>query len=207
MSDTDSIVQARTSEVSTITDTLNMNLQLITDRTPAAALNLPGAGTAISTAKTSIEAGLNRLAQINNDIDAATKQVTAKGKQSGAAYMTAKASVDTLKKETEQNKTLLEIRKAQTESLKEKYAAANHSSYLGLWRPLSDETRVALFVLSIILCLVAIVTAVFYFKDNMPSMPSMPSLPSFGAAPAVKPAERSTNFFGGALRRLFPNKP
>jgi len=204
MSDTDNLMIARTSEVSTITDTLNMNLQVITDRTPAAALNLPGAGTAISTAKTSIEAGLNRLAQINNDIDAATRQITAKGKQSGAAYMTAKASVDTLKKETKQNKTLLEIRKAQTESLKEKYAADNHSSYLGLWRPLSDETRVALFVLSIILSLVAIVTAVFYFKDNMPTMPT---LPSFGAAPAVKPAERSTNFFGGALRRLFPNKP
>jgi len=204
MSDTDGLVQARTSEVSTITDTVNMNLQLITDRTPAAALNLPGAGTAISTAKTSIEAGLSRLAQINNDVDRATQQITAKGKQTGSAYLNAKASIDTLKKETEQNKTLLEIRKAQTESLKEKYAADNHSSYLGLWRPLSEDTRVALFVLSIILGLVAIVSAVFFFKDNMPSMPS---LPSFGAAPAVKPAERSTNFFGGALRRLFPNKP
>jgi len=204
MSDTDGLVQARTSEVSTITDTVNMNLQLITDRTPAAALNLPGAGTAISTAKTSIEAGLNRLQQINNDVDSATKQLTAKGKQTGTAYLNAKASIDTLKKETEQNKTLLEIRKAQTESLKEKYAADNHSSYLGLWRPLSEDTRVALFVLSIILGLVAIVSAVFYFKDNMPSMPS---LPSFGAAPAVKAAERPTNFFGGALRRLFPNKP
>jgi len=207
MSDTDNLVIARRSEVSTITDTVNMNLQLITDRTPAAALNLPGAGTAISTAKTSIEAGLNRLQQINNDIDGATQQITAKGKQTGAAYLTAKAGIDTLKKETEQNKTLLEIRKAQTESLKEKYAADNHSSYLGLWRPLSEETRVALFVLSIILGLVAIVSAVFYFKDNMPSMPSMPTLPSFGAAPAAKAAERPTNFFGGALRRLFPNKP
>lgn len=207
MDTTDTLVHDHEVERTRITDTVNMNLKTIMDRTPAAALNLPGASSDINAAKTAVEANLSRLAQMTNEIDAATQQATTLGKQYGSKYVDTKAQIDTLKKETTQNKNLFEIRKAQTDSLKQKYTSDNHSSYLGLWRPLSDETRFLLQILSVIFGLVAIVSIVFYLKDNMStfSFPSLPSLPSFGSAPAAKPTH-STNFFGGALRRLFPRK-
>lgn len=206
MDTTDKLVKDHEVERTRIIDTVNMNLKLITDRTPAAALNLPNASSEINAAKTAVEANLSRLAQINNEVDAATQKVTDIGKQSGATYLDRKANIDMLTKEKIQNKNLLEIRKEQAESLKQKYSSANHTSYLGLWRPLSDETRLLLLVLSIILGLVAIVSAFFVLKDTMPSLSSLPSMPKMPTFPAAKPATQSTNFFGGALRRLFPKK-
>ena len=203
MDTTDKLVKDQEVERTRIIDTVNMNLKLITDRTPAAALNLPNASSEINAAKTSVEANLSRLAQMTNEVDNATQKVTDVGKQSGNAYLNRKAQIDVLNKEKIQNKNLLEIRKEQAESLKQKYSSANHTSYLGLWRPLSDETRFLLLILSIILGLVAIVSAFFVFKDNVPSLASMPKMPTF---PAAKPATQSSNFFGGALRRLFPKK-
>ena len=207
MDTTDKLVNDQEVERTRITDTVNMNLQTITDRTPAAALNLPNASSDINAAKTSVEANLSRLAQMTNAVDSAIQQVTALGKQSGAAYLDGKAQINELTKEKIQNKTLLDIRKEQAESLKQKYSSDNHSSYLGLWRPLSDDTRFLLQILSLILGLVAMVSAFFLLKENTASsfsFPSLPSLPSFTLFPAAKP--HSTNFFGGALRRLFPKK-
>jgi hypothetical protein len=203
MDTTDRIVKDQESERTRIIDTVNMNLKLITDRTPAAALNLPNASSEINAAKTAVEANLSRLAQMTNEVDNAIQKVTDVGKQSGNVYLDRKAQIDELTKEKIQNKNLLEIRKEQAESLKQKYSSANHTSYLGLWRPLSDETRFLLLILSIILGLVALVSAFFVFKDNLAFMPSMPKMPTF---PAAKPATQSSNFFGGALRRLFPKK-
>lgn len=203
MDTTDRIVKDQEVERTRIIDTVNMNLKLITDRTPAAALNLPNASSEINAAKTAVEANLSRLAQMTNEVDNATQKVTDVGKQSGNLYLDRKAQIDELTKEKIQNKNLLEIRKEQAESLKQKYSSANHTSYLGLWRPLSDETRFLLLILSIILGIVALVSAFFVFKDNLAFMPSMPKMPTF---PAAKPASQSTNFFGGALRRLFPKK-
>lgn len=206
MDTTDRIVKDQEVERTRIIDTVNMNLKLITDRTPAAALNLPNASSEINAAKSAVEANLSRLARMTNEVENATQKVTDLGKQSGNVYLDRKAQIDVLTKEKIQNKNLLEIRKEQAESLKQKYSSANHTSYLGLWRPLSDETRFLLLILSIILGLVALVSAFFVFKDNLAFMPSMPSMPKMPTFPAAKPATQSSNFFGGALRRLFPKK-
>jgi len=195
MDATDNLVKSHTKEVESIIDTVNMNLNLITSRTPAAALNLPGAVNDIATGKSRVEGALSRFAQINNEIDNATKKVTALGKQSGTAYTTSKAQKESLKRETDKNKTLFELRKAQAESLKEKYESYNHTSWLGLWRPLADDTRFLLYILSLILVLIAGVTVYFLFKDNiitLPAMPTMPTMPTWvtGAVPAIKGGSR-----------------
>ena len=195
----DKLVQDHETERTRITDTVNMNLRTIIDRTPAAVLNLSGAATDVATAKRVVETGLSRLTQMTNEIDTATEQVAAKGKATGAEYNTKKKEITTLKTETEKNKELLEIRKAQAESLKTKYASGFHSSYLGLWRPLADETRTALFVMSIVLILIAIVSLVYFFKDKLLSV-----LPG-----RATPQPQGTGaFFGGSLRGLiFRKKP
>jgi hypothetical protein len=195
----DQLVTDHEAERTRITDTVNMNLRTIIDRTPAAVLNLSGAATEVANAKRAVETGLSRLTQMTNEIDTATEQVAAKGKTSGAEYNDKKKLITALKTETEKNKELLEIRKAQADSLKTKYASGFHSSYLGLWRPLADETRTALFVLSIVLSLIAIVSLVFFFKDKFISL-----LPARGA-----PQPQGTGaFFGGGLRGLiFRKKP
>jgi hypothetical protein len=52
-------------------------------------------------------------------------------------------------------KDLTEIRKEQAESLAQKYSSNLHSSYLGLWRPLKDDTHIGLNVASVMLGLIA----------------------------------------------------
>jgi hypothetical protein len=65
------------------------------------------------------------------------------------------------------DKTILNIRKAQSESLKERYAGNYHSSWLGLWRPLSETGRIALFVLSIIFGLVTVIIGVYMYYTGI----------------------------------------
>jgi hypothetical protein len=195
----DRLVKDHETERTRITDTVNMNLRTIIDRTPAAVLNLSGAATDVANAKRTVETGLSRIIQMTNEIDKATEQVAAKGKATGAEYNTKKKEITALKTETEKNKELLEIRKAQAESLKTKYVSGFHSSYLGLWRPLADETRTALFVMSIVLSLIAIVSLVYFFKDKLLSV-----LPG-----RATPQPQGTGaYFGGSLHRLiFRKKP
>lgn len=199
MSQSDSLVQSYETELNQLKDTVNMNLQSIASNSQSAALNLTGATGAITTAKTIVETSLNRIAQMTNAIDAATKQISLTAKASGAAYASSQSQVNTLKDEVTQNKTLSEIRKAQADSLKQKYFANNHTSYLGLWRPLSEDTRVALFVLSIVLGLFSIITVYFLMKDNWSTL----QIPSLFGAPAAKQPPRTLGALFGGVRRVF----
>ena len=52
-------------------------------------------------------------------------------------------------------KVLTEIRKEQAETLAKKYSSNLHSSYLGLWRPLKDDTHIGLNVASVMLGLIS----------------------------------------------------
>lgn len=212
----DGTVRAQEARLAAVKDTVNMHLQRIIDLTPAAVQNLQNAPANINAAKQVVETSLDTIQQITNTIDSATKSVTELGKSSGASYMNGKAQLNTLKKDEVQNKKLFELRKAQADSLKHKYAADNHSSYFGLWRPLADDTRFLLFLLSILLGVIAAVSAYFLVKSNASAFSFSSFFSSWGGAPSMArgvqgaPAQKqlNTNLIGGAAsRRLFPKNP
>ncbi len=86
--------------------------------------------------------------------------------------------VERLKKEVENERTLAAIRKEQAESLKQKYAGNFHSSWFGLWRPLTEQSRVGLLVCSILFAVVSLVSIGFFIYLNRQSFPAFPTTSS-----------------------------
>ena len=78
-----------------------------------------------------------------------------------------KKEIDTLKEEVAKTETLAGVRKEQAEALKKRYEGNYHSSWLGLWRPLHEDTRTGLIVAAMMFLLVAIVSVVFLFRDSL----------------------------------------
>jgi hypothetical protein len=85
--------------------------------------------------------------------------------------------IERLKKEVEQERTLAAIRKEQAESLKQKYAGNFHSSWFGLWRPLTEQSRVGLLITSILFGIVSLVSIGFYIYLHRQSF-SFPAFPT-----------------------------
>lgn len=77
-----------------------------------------------------------------------------------------KLTTEVDKKQTlSEKETLNAIRMEQANALKNKYAGNYHSSWLGIWRPLTDESRMGLFVLSIVLGIIGLLTIIYLLLD------------------------------------------
>lgn len=98
----------------------------------------------------------NTMNEIIRDTEAVSQDVN-----------THKETVDQLKHEVTKVESIAEIRKEQAESLKHKYESNLHSSWIGLWRPLQENTRVALAVVSIMFLLICIACAAFLWRDRL----------------------------------------
>ena len=74
---------------------------------------------------------------------------------------TIKETVKTLEAEVAQEKTLNEIRKEQAESLAKKGSGNYHSTWMGLYRPLKEESRTGLAVAAVSFFLIFVTILVF----------------------------------------------
>lgn len=139
------------------------NLDIPHQRASAVVLNLPGAQAEVEKVKAETDQGIHL-------INAAVAQVKAAGEAAINESKTLQMNVARADQETKSaNKTVSEaqvlasIRKEQADALKEKYGANYHSSWLGLWRPLSEQSRVALFVAALAFGLTAVFSFLYYF--------------------------------------------
>ena len=82
-----------------------------------------------------------------------------------------KLSAETDKKQMlSDTETLNAIRMEQANALKQKYQGNYHSSWLGIWRPLKDESRTGLFVLSIVLGMIGILSIAYLLMEPVGNM-------------------------------------
>jgi hypothetical protein len=91
-----------------------------------------------------------------------------------------------LKQEVKKARELNALRKEQAAELKIKYGSNYHTSYLGLWRPLADQSQMGLIIASVMFALIAIVSLVFVIRE-------------FYSVPASQYSAR--NLFGGVRIR------
>jgi hypothetical protein len=103
-----------------------------------------------------------------------------------------------LKKKVEGGEVLSAIRKEQADALSNKRLGNLHSSWVGLWRPLADESRTGLLVASIAFALIAIVSIIYLYWEKIAQL-----LPGFDKESAV-PKEEPSAYFGGFLKKRFP---
>lgn len=69
-------------------------------------------------------------------------------------------------------KVLTEIRKEQADTLAKKYSSNLHSSYLGLWRPLKDDTHIGLNVASVVFGLIGSAIVAYLVYQHWVVLPS-----------------------------------
>lgn len=177
-------------QLTQLIDSVNANFQRITSLGPSAALSIGTASGDLDVAKQTVLRNIDDIYALNNSVLADTEVVTTNAKTIGQTLKEARNSTETLKKDVQKNKTLLEIRTAQANALQEKYDANLHTSWLGLWRPLADSTQTALLVVSIVLGLIALVSLGMLLYKYIPVGPGK--------------SESGSGFVGG--KRHFSNR-
>lgn len=122
-----------------------------------------------------IDAVVKDISKIDTELK--TKLNTALTQQTAhvATSETLRTQMQEMEMELRKSRELEGIRKEQAESLHTKYAGNLHSSWLGLWTPLSDETRVAILVTTIALFACAIAILVFLIVGNHIALPGKPA--------------------------------
>lgn len=81
-----------------------------------------------------------------------------------------------LKSEVQKERELAALRKEQAEALKQKYVGNFHSSWFGLWRPLTEQSRVGLLITSILFGVVSLMSIGFFMYLNRQSFSAPASL-------------------------------
>lgn len=111
------------------------------------------------------------------DRELKTKLNTALTEQTAfvATSETLRSQIQEIDTELQKKRELEGIRKEQAESLHTKYAGNLHSSWLGLWTPLSDETRVAILVITLALFACAVAIVVFLIVGKHITLPAKPA--------------------------------
>ena len=165
----DSSTETRvTTAVQNAASSAQTSLSMITNRTNAGrveASSISNEEALIRQAKTNVESQIQIIRDntktVSDTID--SLYASARTLQTDIAN---KLSVETDKKRAISDaETLNAIRMEQARSLKHKYDGNYHSSWLGIWRPLKDESRAGLFVLSIVLGMIGILSIVYLLME------------------------------------------
>jgi hypothetical protein len=117
------------------------------------------------------EAALEELSNIQAELKTKLNTALTEQTASVANSETLRTEIQKIQADLEKSRELNRIRKEQAESLHTKFVGNLHSSWLGLWTPLSDETRVAIVVITIALfcCIFAVLG--FLIVGNYISVP------------------------------------
>jgi hypothetical protein len=174
---------------------IQIQLKVVKDRTPAAVLQLPNAQQDVDKAKQTVESLHERMRRTINSVQSAIDSMSSKTAGIRATIESKRNKVADLDKSVSEAQTLADIRKEQAEALKQKYDATYHSSWLGLWRPLSDSSRVGVLISSIAFGLIAVCSILFYFWENI--VKYFPGQPS-----QTETTNESLGFFGVGGKRL-----
>ena len=141
------------------------NLRVITQYTPSSVLNIQGASAHIQTANTAITETLTILVRISNTIRTRIDSIVKHASASTEALGNDKHQVVELKKQVSEAQALYNLRKEQAEALRNKYDGNYHSSWIGLWRPLTEQSRTGLLVASIVFGIIALVSLIFIVRE------------------------------------------
>jgi len=150
-----------------------------------------------------------QISKINRERDGISSMIdsaTDAGRDAKNKIEILEARLKTTREEVKKGTTLNDLRKEQAASLVNKYEANFHTSWLGLWRPLSEQSFYGLMISSIFFALLAVVgigvaLSLHFGARRSGGGISLPSLPSFGDE-GQRAANNFAAFVGGALKKL-----
>lgn len=144
----------------------NDNFSVVVDRTPAAVLNLPGAAEQVNRSKQFIEQAVQTVKQRTNDVAQAIGTLVASKAQIRNDLNSKKDETHIVKQQVNEAKELNKLRQEQAVELQRKYGSNLHTSYMGLWRPLAEQSHMGLIIAAVMFALIAIVSIVFIVRER-----------------------------------------
>jgi hypothetical protein len=160
--------------------TITANLPKVSTLVEQEARNVSGAARQRNAARSAVDNALNQLRNLGNQISVTIGQIDIGGIQNRIRVVEDQIAAE----KTKQNKAgeLIEIRREQAASLEKKYASNYHSSWLGLWRPLKDESRVGLNVASVMFGILAVLTIGYMLYARIPAIGGNAALRNAGVS-------------------------
>ena len=160
-------------QVAAATKQAQDNFSVVMNRTPAAVLNLPGAVENVNRSKRLIEQAVQTVKQRTQDISNEIDKIAARKAQVRNDLNIKKGETHVVKRQVHEARELNKLRQEQAAELQRKYGSNLHTSYLGLWRPLAEQSHMGLIVAAAMFALIAIVSIVFIVRDwrNIPVLP------------------------------------
>ena len=151
-------------DVSKARNTINEQYDIITNLSSSAGYGMQDSKNKIEKAIQDIKNRADFIDTKINTVEESTRSLLTNLKHAKASLNEAIHSEEITKRKVDQSKQAFDLRKTQTESLQSKYEGNFHSSWMGLWRPLTEEARVALFVVSIVFGIIALVCMFLIFS-------------------------------------------
>lgn len=151
-----------TNEVSRIVGEFQTHATTLRNRAPAVVLGIQDAQSAVAAAKSSIENGIAQLQTRSNELKSTLQAMLQENEQAATKIQMLESQVSSVKTEVSEAEKLAELRKEQVAELNSKQNGNYHSSWLGLWRPLRDESRFGLLLSSIVFGLISILLLGYY---------------------------------------------
>lgn len=145
--------------------TLGDNIQ---SRAGAVALGIQNAHNDVARMKSTIESGISTIQTRVNELTSIYQAMTAESERATSQINMLETQVNNTQKAVKEAETLAAIRKEQADELRRKNEGNYHSSWMGLWRPLSEQSRVGLLVASVFFGLLALALLILYGKQFLP---------------------------------------
>jgi hypothetical protein len=157
-------------ELSRITGQFNSNKTSLLNRAPAVVLGIQDAQNAVASSKAEIESGISLLKTRDNELKSKLQFMLRENEQAAYRIKTLETQVATTNVIVKEAKTLVELRKEQSDELRRKGEGNFHSSWMGLWRPLSEQSRLGLIIATVFFGLVALILFALYAKQLSPAI-------------------------------------
>ena len=174
------------------TTTVNTTLPRIKELTEQIVRGVGGAEQQQTAEKQRVEGAINALKYYNTIVGDRIRQIDITGIQNKIKIAEDQIRVE--KARQGKSDELLALRREQAAALADKYDANLHSSWLGLWRPLKDETHMGLYVAAAMFGIFALVAAVYLAYELTKARIGTATEQTGGIANAFAAV-------GGALRR------
>ena len=155
-------------ELSRITGQFNTHKTTLLNRAPAVVLGIQDAQNAVAGAKSGIESGISILQTRDNELKSKLQTMLRENEQSATTIKTLETQVATTKESVKEAETLAALRKEQADELGRKGEGNFHSSWMGLWRPLSEQSRLGLIIATVFFGLVVLILIALYAKQLFP---------------------------------------
>lgn len=158
--------------VQTATKQIDDNLPVILNSTEGAVMGLPGYQNAIDRAKGDVGSGIETVQRSVNEVKELNRLATEQIEFLRRKIERNKEEVARLKVEEKESVEITALRKEQAAELKTKYASNLHTSWLGLWKPMSGDSYTGILVASVVFGLIALLS--LFLLVTRPFRPIIP---------------------------------